>query len=131
MDRGRGFVLVRGLRSDHYGDALSAAIFFVVGLHIGKPMRATELGDMMQQVLATSDQTMSDPGAKSTRVRDALNFHSDPMCGVSALPPTGERRRRVEPDHRRSFLQRNPGAATGPRAVAVRPLALRLARAGP
>jgi len=62
MEHGRGFVLVRGLRTHQYSDALSASIFFLIGLHMGQPMRQTELGDMVQHVLATSDKTMNDPG---------------------------------------------------------------------
>jgi hypothetical protein len=34
---GRGFVLVRGLRTHLYSDALSAAIYYVLGLHMGDP----------------------------------------------------------------------------------------------
>jgi hypothetical protein len=85
METGRGFVLVRGLRSTHYSDALSGAIFFLVGLHLGQPMRQTELGDMIQHVIATSDKTMADPGARSTRVRDRLNYHSDSSDVVALL----------------------------------------------
>ncbi len=34
LDRGRGFTLVRGLRSHLYSDALSSAIYFILGLHM-------------------------------------------------------------------------------------------------
>ena len=34
VDSGRGFVLVRGLRSELYSDQLSAAIFYLLGLHL-------------------------------------------------------------------------------------------------
>jgi hypothetical protein len=85
MDRGRGFVLVRGLRSGDYPDALSAAIFFVLGLHLGEPMRQNELGDVLDHVIATSDKTMSDPGALSSRVADRLNFHSDSSDVVALM----------------------------------------------
>ncbi|MDB5444843.1 MAG: taurine dioxygenase [Phenylobacterium sp.] len=85
MERGRGFVLVRGLRTPHYSDALSASIFFVIGLHLGQPMRQTELGDMIQHVLATSEKTMADPGARSVRVRDRLNYHSDSSDVVALM----------------------------------------------
>ncbi len=85
MDRGRGFVLVRGLRCEAYPDALSAAIFFVMGLHLGRPMRQTELGDMLQHVLATSDKPLTDPTARSVRIRDRLNYHSDSSDVVALL----------------------------------------------
>jgi hypothetical protein len=85
MDRGRGFVLVRGLRASHYSDALCAAIFFVMGLHLGEPMRLNELGDVMDHVIATSDKPMSDPTARSSRVRDRLKYHSDSSDVVALM----------------------------------------------
>jgi len=77
MDTGRGFVLVRGLRMDRYDDALAAAIFYLMGLHLGVPMRQNELGDLVDHVLATSDKTLQDRTALPSRVRDRLPFHSD------------------------------------------------------
>ncbi|OJW76190.1 MAG: taurine dioxygenase [Sphingomonadales bacterium 63-6] len=85
MDRGRGFVLVRGLRTYLYSDALSAAIFFVIGLHLGQPMRQNEVGDMIQHVIATSDMTYDNPKASSLRIRDALTYHSDSSDVVSLM----------------------------------------------
>ncbi|WP_159982540.1 MULTISPECIES: TauD/TfdA family dioxygenase [unclassified Novosphingobium] len=77
VDFGRGFVLVRGLRSDLYSDALSSAIYYVLGLHMGDPIRQNEMGDLLDHVYATSDKTMDDPTALSSKVRDKLVYHSD------------------------------------------------------
>ena len=77
LDTGRGFVLVRGLRAELYSDALSAAIFFVLGLHLGQPFEQNQYGDLFDHVVATSDKTMDDPSALPSRTRDRLNFHSD------------------------------------------------------
>jgi hypothetical protein len=77
VDYGRGFVLVRGLRTDLYSDALSAAIYYILGLHMGDPIRQNELGDLIDHVYATSDKTMDDPTALSSKVRDKLVYHSD------------------------------------------------------
>ncbi len=77
VDSGRGFVLVRGLRSHLYSDALSAAIYYILGLHMGDPIRQNELGDLIDHVYATSDKTMDDPTALSSKVRDQLVYHSD------------------------------------------------------
>jgi hypothetical protein len=85
MDEGRGFVLVRGLRSDIYSDGLSAAIFFVLGLHLGEPMRQNELGDVFDHVIATSDMKVSDPNALASRTTDRLNFHSDSSDVVALM----------------------------------------------
>jgi hypothetical protein len=74
---GRGFTLVRGLRSHLYSDALSSAIFFILGLHMGDPIRQNELGDILDHVYATSDKTMDDPTALPSKVRDRLVYHRD------------------------------------------------------
>lgn len=77
VDTGRGFVLVRGLRTHLYSDALSAAIYYILGLHMGEPMGQNRLGDLVDHVYATSDKTLDDPTALSASIRDALPFHSD------------------------------------------------------
>jgi len=77
VDYGRGFVLVRGLRTHLYSDALSAAIYYILGLHMGDPIRQNEMGDLIDHVYATSDKTMDDPTALSAKVRDKLVYHSD------------------------------------------------------
>jgi hypothetical protein len=77
VDFGRGFLLVRGLRSEYYSDALSAAIYYILGLHMGEPIRHGEMGDLLDHVYATSDKTMDDPTALSAKVRDELVYHSD------------------------------------------------------
>lgn len=86
IDSGRGFVLTRGLRVDEYSDALAASIFFVMGLHLGDPMRQNELGDLLDHVRATSNKTRAeDPNALGSRIRDKLSFHSDSSDVVALL----------------------------------------------
>lgn len=85
VDSGRGFVLVRGLRPHLYSDALSAAIFYILGLHMGDPMQQNEMGDLIDHVYATSDKTMNDPGALPSKVRDQLVFHSDSSDVVALM----------------------------------------------
>lgn len=85
VDYGRGFVLVRGLRTHLYSDALSAAIYYILGLHMGEPIRQNEMGDLIDHVYATSDKTMADPTAKSSKVRDQLVYHSDSSDVVALM----------------------------------------------
>ena len=85
LDYGRGFNLVRGLRTHLYSDALSSAIYYILGLHMGEPMRQNQLGDLIDHVYATSDKTMDDPTALSAKVRDKLVFHSDSSDVVSLM----------------------------------------------
>lgn len=92
VDSGRGFVLVRGLRTHLYSDALSAAIYYILGLHMGDPIRQNEKGDLIDSVYATSDKTMDDPTAKSSKVRDNLVYHSDSsdIVALMCLRPARE-----------------------------------------
>lgn len=92
LDSGRGFVLVRGLRTALYSDALSAAIYYILGLHLGEPMRQNEMGDLIDHVYATSDKKMDDPTALSVKVRDRLSFHSDSsdIVALMCLRPARE-----------------------------------------
>jgi hypothetical protein len=92
VDSGRGFVLVRGLRTHLYSDALSAAIYYILGLHMGDPIRQNEMGDLIDSVYATSDKTMDDPTAKSSKVRDNLVYHSDSsdIVALMCLRPAKE-----------------------------------------
>ena len=85
VDYGRGFILVRGLRTELYSDALSAAIYYILGLHMGDPIRQNEMGDLVDHVYATSDKMMDDPTALSAKVRDKLVYHSDSSDIVSLL----------------------------------------------
>lgn len=86
MDSGRGFILVRGLDPVELGDVVCGAIFFVMGLHLGDPMRQNNEGDLLDHIIATSDRSMDDdPTALPSRVRDQLPFHSDSSDGVALM----------------------------------------------
>lgn len=85
MDAGRGFILVRGLRTEEYGDPVAGAIFFIMGLHLGRPIGQSQRGDLLDHVIATSNKTMSDEGALPSRIRDRLPFHSDSSDVVALM----------------------------------------------
>jgi Taurine catabolism dioxygenase TauD, TfdA family len=85
MDSGRGFILVRGLRSEEYGDVLAGAIFYLMGLHLGQPIGQNQMGDVLDHVVATSNKTLEDPSALPSRVRDRLPFHSDSSDVVALM----------------------------------------------
>jgi hypothetical protein len=91
VEFGRGFVLVRGLRAELYSDALSCAIYYILGLHMGDPIRQNEMGDLLDHVYATSDKTMDDPTALSSKVRDKLVYHSDSSDIVALMCLRGAR----------------------------------------
>jgi hypothetical protein len=84
LDSGRGFVLIRGLRMESYDDTLAAAIFFVLALHLGEPMRQNLLGDILDHIVGTSDKKYTEGGLPS-RTRDRLPFHSDSSDAVALM----------------------------------------------
>lgn len=92
MEQGFGFVLVRGLRTHLYSDALAAPIFYLIGLHMGEPIRQNELGDTFDHVRANTDKTTDDPTALGSRTTDRLSFHSDSsdIVGLLCLRPAQE-----------------------------------------
>lgn len=85
LDEGRGFILVRGLRTADYGDEVAGAIFFIMGLHLGQPIAQNQMGDLLDHVVATSNKTMDDSTALPSRVRDRLPFHSDSSDVVALM----------------------------------------------
>lgn len=91
MDAGRGFILIRGLRTEDYGDTVAGAIFYLMGLHLGSPMPQNQYGDVLDHVIATSNKTMDDPTALPSRVRDRLPFHSDSSDVVALMCLRGAR----------------------------------------
>ncbi len=85
MDSGRGFILVRGLKTEEYGDTVAGAIFFIMGLHLGQPIGQNQMGDLLDHIVATSNKTMDDSGAMPSRIRDRLPFHSDSSDVVALM----------------------------------------------
>src|SRR5215469_7761197 len=67
LDSGRGFILIRGLRTQEYGDTVAGAIFFIMGLHLGQPIGQNQMGDLLDHVIATSNKTLDDPSALPSR----------------------------------------------------------------
>ncbi|MDT3440102.1 MULTISPECIES: TauD/TfdA family dioxygenase [unclassified Pseudofrankia] len=84
LDSGRGFVLIRGLRMDDYDDALAAAIFYLLALHLGEPMRQNLLGDVLDHIVGVSNKKYLEGGLPS-RTRDKLPFHSDSSDAVALM----------------------------------------------
>jgi TfdA family taurine catabolism dioxygenase TauD len=84
MDSGRGFVLIRGLKMADYDDVLASAIFYVIGLHLGEPMRQNQLGDLLDHIVGVSDRRYEDGGLPS-RTKDSLPFHSDSSDAVALM----------------------------------------------
>lgn len=83
LENGRGFVVLRGLPIERYSDEEINAIYYGIGLHLGRPVRQNPRGDLLGLVMNVGDKTQ-----KTTRVYETnsyLPYHSDPSDVVGLL----------------------------------------------
>lgn len=83
LEDGRGFVLLRGLPVERYTEDDIQAIYFGIGLNLGKPVRQNPRGDLLGSVM-----NVGDVNNKNTRVYETnlyLPYHSDPSDVVGLL----------------------------------------------
>lgn len=76
LQRGRGFLNVRGIPVEKLGDEDSALAYWGLGLHLGTPVSQNAAGDLLGHVRDTG----ADPSETSVRLyktRAAQGFHSD------------------------------------------------------
>lgn len=85
LDNGLGFIVARGVPVDRLPRDVSGAIFFLLGLHLGHPMRQNAAGDLLTHVVATTSKDPYDPTVLSSRTTGALTFHSDSSDVVGLL----------------------------------------------
>lgn len=76
LDRGRGFLLLRGLPVARWGDALSALVYYGLGLHMGTPVSQNAAGDLLGHVRDTGADP-DDPSVRLYKTRERLGFHTD------------------------------------------------------
>lgn len=77
LERGRGFVLIRGLTPERYGDDRLAAIFWGIGAHLGVGLAQSTKGDRLGHVT-----DLSGPGSDIRQMRNYelggdLRMHTD------------------------------------------------------
>jgi hypothetical protein len=77
LDRGRGFLLVKGLPVARWGDDGAALVYYGLGLHMGDPVSQNAHGDLLGHV---RDEDLADPDHPSVRLyrtRKRQDFHTD------------------------------------------------------
>ncbi|HVN27566.1 MAG TPA: TauD/TfdA family dioxygenase, partial [Candidatus Binataceae bacterium] len=76
LDNGRGFILVRGFPSTDYSEEEAAFAYWLIGLHMGRPVPQNRKGDVLGHVRDDG----ADPnkfGTRLYRTRVKLDFHTD------------------------------------------------------
>jgi hypothetical protein len=88
LDRGRGFVLVRGLPVQRYSEAEAALAYWGLGLQMGSPVSQNAAGDLLGHVRDTGADPKN-PAVRLYKTRVDLGFHCDgsDLVGLLCLKP--------------------------------------------
>ncbi len=73
---GRGFLLVRGLPVERWGDADSALVFWSLGLHLGRPGAQNPQGDLLGHVVDMGEEA-ENPHVRRYRTSGDIAYHCD------------------------------------------------------
>ena len=75
LDRGRGFVLAKGIPVHKYGKDDAALAYYGLGLHMGDPVSQNANGDRLGHV--RDDALPEHPSVRLYRTRKRQDFHTD------------------------------------------------------
>lgn len=81
---GRGFVLLRGLPVDHWGNRLAAVAFYGLGVHIGTPRTQNAQGHLLGHVRDLGLRS-DDPNVRIYQTHERQTFHTDSADVVGLL----------------------------------------------
>ena len=76
LDDGRGFMLVRGFSVADYSEAEAAFAYWLIGLHMGRPVPQNRKGEVLGHV-RDDGADPKQPGIRLYRTRAKLDFHTD------------------------------------------------------
>jgi len=83
IERGRGFVLVRGIPRARYTDAECELIYWGIGAHLGRPVSQNGRGHLLGHV-RDEGRVQADPNARAYQTSERMDFHTD-MLPVDLL----------------------------------------------
>jgi Taurine catabolism dioxygenase TauD, TfdA family len=88
LDTGRGFVLVRGVPVERYGEEDASLAYWGLGLHLGRAVSQNAAGDLLGHV-RDAGLERRDPTVRLYRTREPLAFHTDgsDIVGLLCLRP--------------------------------------------
>jgi hypothetical protein len=88
LESGRGFVLVRGVPVERYGERDATLAYWGLGLHLGAPVSQNAAGDLLGHVRDTG-ASPADPTVRLYKTREQLGFHTDgaDIIGLLCLRP--------------------------------------------
>lgn len=84
LEHGRGFVLVKGLPVEQWGEPVVSTVLWGLGRYLGRPVPQNADGHMLGHVRDTG-RSLTDPAARGYQTRAALPFHTDGADLVALL----------------------------------------------
>lgn len=84
LDRGRGFLLVRGLPVDRWSEEEAETAFWCLGLHLGRPGAQNGDGDLLGHVIDLGEDA-NHPASRLYRTNSNIRFHCDAADVVGLL----------------------------------------------
>jgi hypothetical protein len=76
LDDGRRYMLVRGFPAAYYSEAEAAFAYWLIGLHMGRPVPQNRKGEVLGHV-RDDGADPEQPGIRLYRTRAKLDFHTD------------------------------------------------------
>ncbi len=76
LQRGRGFVMLRGIPVEQWGEAKCEVLFWCLGWHLGLPGAQNRFGELLGHVRDTGADP-NDPSVREYRTRVNISFHCD------------------------------------------------------
>jgi hypothetical protein len=88
LERGRGFLLVRGVPVERQGEREATLAYWGLGLHLGRPISQNAAGDLLGHVRDLG-LDRRDPTLRLYKTREQLGFHTDgaDLIGLLCLRP--------------------------------------------
>jgi hypothetical protein len=83
VEKGRGFMLVRGIPRDRYTDEECELIYWGLGVHLGAPVSQNARGHLLGHV-RDEGRIQADPNARAYQTNERMDFHTD-MLPVDVL----------------------------------------------
>ncbi len=84
LSHGRGFVLIRGLPVERWGEADCERFFWCLGWHLGLPGAQNRFGELLGHVCDTGVDP-NDPSVREYRTNVKISFHCDAADVVGLL----------------------------------------------
>jgi len=91
VDEGRGFLLLRGLPVERWGEEDAALAFWGIGQHLGQPGAQNPEGDLLGHVRDTGEEA-TNPHVRRYKTSGDIRFHCDLADAVGLLCLRGARR---------------------------------------